>query len=81
MKRVLVALTLFSCSFNAFSAPPKKPALIVAIVVDQFRYDYLLRFRGDYTAGLRKLLEQGAVFDDAHYIHTPPLPQSDTPHS
>lgn len=71
MKRILFALTLLTFSFNAFSAPPKKPKLIVAIIVDQFRYDYLLRFRGDYNAGFKKLLEQGAVFDDAHHIHYP----------
>jgi predicted AlkP superfamily pyrophosphatase or phosphodiesterase len=72
MKRILLAIILFTCSFSASSAPlPKKPKLIVAIVVDQFRYDYLLRFRNDYTAGFKRLLEQGAVFDDAHHIHYP----------
>jgi len=48
---------------------PKKPRLVLAIVIDQFRYDYLLRFRGDYNSGLAHLLEQGAVFTDAHYLH------------
>src|SRR5579863_7730606 len=72
MKLILLSIALFSFSFNASSAPPpKKPKLIVAVVVDQFRYDYLLRFRNDYTSGLKKLLEQGAVFDDAHHIHYP----------
>jgi predicted AlkP superfamily pyrophosphatase or phosphodiesterase len=72
MKRILLAIALLTFSFNASSAPPpQKPKLIVAIVVDQFRYDYLLRFRRDYTAGFKKLLEQGAVFDDAHHIHYP----------
>jgi predicted AlkP superfamily pyrophosphatase or phosphodiesterase len=54
------------------AAPPAaqaRPKLVVAIVVDQFRYDYLLRFRDDYRAGLARLLDQGAVFTDAHYIH------------
>src|SRR5882757_3388867 len=51
--------------------PPKKPKLILAVVVDQFRYDYLLRFRDDYTGGFKRILEQGAVFDDAHHIHFP----------
>jgi len=48
---------------------PAKPRLVLAIVIDQFRYDYLLRFRGDYHSGLARLLEQGAVFTDAHYLH------------
>jgi predicted AlkP superfamily pyrophosphatase or phosphodiesterase len=48
---------------------PRKPRLVLAIIVDQFRYDYLLRFRDDYTSGLARLLEKGAVFTDAHYLH------------
>jgi predicted AlkP superfamily pyrophosphatase or phosphodiesterase len=75
MKRILLGLLLSGYAITTGSAwaaaPPKKPKLIVAIVVDQFRYDYLLRFRKDYTAGFKTLLEQGAVFDDAHYIHYP----------
>jgi predicted AlkP superfamily pyrophosphatase or phosphodiesterase len=71
MKRILLQILLFSYTATAFAAAPKKPKLIVAIVVDQFRYDYLLRFRKDYTAGFKTLLEQGAVFDDAHHIHYP----------
>lgn len=50
------------------SAPPKKPRLVLAIIIDQFRYDYLLRFRDDYTAGLARLLKDGALFTDAHYL-------------
>jgi predicted AlkP superfamily pyrophosphatase or phosphodiesterase len=46
-----------------------KPKLVLAIVVDQFRYYYLLRFRNGYNSGLQRLLEQGAVFTDAHYVH------------
>lgn len=72
MKCILAAILLSSYAFSGFAAAlPKKPKLIVAVMVDQFRYDYLLRFRDDYTAGFRRLLEQGAVFDDAHYIHYP----------
>ena len=52
-------------------AQTAKPKLVVAIVADQFRYDYLVRFRSDYHAGLARLLEHGAVFTDARYIHYP----------
>jgi predicted AlkP superfamily pyrophosphatase or phosphodiesterase len=49
----------------------KKPKLVLAVVVDQFRYDYLLRFRADYHSGFARLLSGGAVFADARYIHYP----------
>jgi predicted AlkP superfamily pyrophosphatase or phosphodiesterase len=52
-------------------AETRKPKLIVAVVVDQFRYDYLLRFRPAYHGGLEQLLTKGAVFTNAQYIHFP----------
>lgn len=56
------------------AAPPvsvKYPKLVVSIVVDQFRYDYLTRFRDQYKGGLARLLTQGAVFTNANYEHAP----------
>lgn len=47
----------------------QKPKLVLAIVIDQFRYDYLLRFRANYNSGFARLLEHGAVYTNAHYIH------------
>src|ERR1700736_2354184 len=49
----------------------ENPKLIVAIAVDQFRYDYLLRFRSEYKEGLNRLLTRGAVFTNARYEHFP----------
>ena len=51
--------------------PDLPPKLVLGIVVDQFRYDYLTRFRGDLTGGLKRLLEQGAVFTNANYDAAP----------
>jgi hypothetical protein len=53
------------------TAAPRTPKLVLAIVIDQFRYDYLTRFRSEYTGGLKRLLDQGAVFTNAHYEHVP----------
>ncbi len=50
------------------ATPPK---LVLAIVVDQFRYDYLTRFRTEYHAGFDRLLTKGAVFTNARYEHYP----------
>jgi predicted AlkP superfamily pyrophosphatase or phosphodiesterase len=77
MKRICLYLLLFCYSLAVFAAElPKKPKLIVAVVIDQFRYDYLLKFGADYTGGLKQLLEHGAVFDDAHHIHFPTVTAS-----
>lgn len=53
------------------SVEAKRPKLVLVIVVDQFRYDYLMRFRDNYTGGLARLLSGGAVFHDAHYLQYP----------
>lgn len=72
MKRILAcflaAATLLSAELYA---DPSKPKLVVAIVIDQFRYDYLTRFRGEYNAGFVRLLTQGAVFTNASFEHFP----------
>jgi predicted AlkP superfamily pyrophosphatase or phosphodiesterase len=64
----LCLLAAFSTLIAASPEPAKKPKLVVAIVIDQFRYDYLLRFGADYHYGLARLMQQGAVFTDAHYL-------------
>jgi predicted AlkP superfamily pyrophosphatase or phosphodiesterase len=47
----------------------KPPKLVVVLVVDQMRADYLNRFGGYFTGGLARLLDSGAVFTDAHQDH------------
>jgi hypothetical protein len=39
--------------------------LVLLIAIDQFRYDYLTRFRADYD-GIKRLLTDGAVFTNAN---------------
>ena len=62
-------LALFIAAASLFAA--EKPKLVLAIAVDQFRYDYLLRFRSEYKQGLDRLLTRGAVFSNAYYQHFP----------
>lgn len=54
-----------------YPAEVQKPKLIVAIIIDQFRYDYLTRFRNDYHGGLDKMLSHGADFTNAFYGQVP----------
>jgi predicted AlkP superfamily pyrophosphatase or phosphodiesterase len=44
-----------------------RPKLVVVIVVDQMRGDYVDKFRGQWQGGLKRLVEEGAWFRDAAY--------------
>ncbi|MPZ21320.1 MAG: hypothetical protein GEV06_25990 [Luteitalea sp.] len=49
------------------SALGPKPRLVVVVGVDQFRTDYIDKFEGQWTKGLRRLLDEGAWFSEAAY--------------
>jgi predicted AlkP superfamily pyrophosphatase or phosphodiesterase len=51
------------------SAYDAKPKLVVILVLDQFRGDYLDRFRDDFktTNGFNLFLKRGAYFPDCYY--------------
>jgi predicted AlkP superfamily pyrophosphatase or phosphodiesterase len=51
--------------------PLPKPRLVVTVMVDQLRYDYLMRWREHYRGGFHRLLTQGANFTDGHLGHYP----------
>ncbi len=82
-KRFRLALQIFlsiALATSPILAQPKaqlaKPApkikLVVGIVIDQFRYDYLTRFEDQFgEGGFKRLLKNGAVFSNAHYPYTP----------
>ena len=46
---------------------PARPKLVVLLVVDQMRGDYVDKFRGQWTSGLKRLLTEGAWFRSAAY--------------
>ena len=69
---IIAILALLAASLFAQSKQPApRTKLVVAIIVDQFRYDYMTRFDGSYQDGLRKLHDSGAFFTDAHEAHFP----------
>jgi arylsulfatase A-like enzyme len=47
--------------------PSARPKLVVLLVVDQMRGDYVDKFKGQWTGGLKRLLQEGAWFRDAAY--------------
>lgn len=59
---VLIQDVSFASAYNA------RPKLIVVIVIDQFRGDYLERYRDQFgEGGFRLLLDHGAYFPDCNY--------------
>ncbi|MBS1660431.1 MAG: alkaline phosphatase family protein [Bacteroidetes bacterium] len=57
---------------SAQSAQPPRPRLVVGIVVDQMRWDYLYRYSPRYTTGgFRRLLSEGFTCEDTYISHLP----------
>ena len=48
----------------------RRPKLVVMIVVDQFRADYVEKFRGQWSGGLNRLVDEGAWFRSAAYPYS-----------
>lgn len=68
-RRHLIAALLAAGLLAACASGPPQPKLLVVIVVDQFRADYLTRFDTLFTGGFRTLLDEGAVFENAAWRH------------
>lgn len=69
MRTVLVVLLLFVSSFlNA----QDRPRLVVGIVADQMRQEYLYRFEKKFgNGGFRRLMNEGFMLKNAHYNYVP----------
>jgi predicted AlkP superfamily pyrophosphatase or phosphodiesterase len=49
------------------SGDSSKPKLVVILVVDQMRGDYIDKFQQQWTGGLKRLVDEGAWFHEAAY--------------
>jgi len=64
----ITALILTSIPIARASAYNAHPKLVVVIIIDQFRGDYLERYRDQFgEGGFRLLLDHGASFTDCNY--------------
>jgi predicted AlkP superfamily pyrophosphatase or phosphodiesterase len=81
-KNLLIAMLLLLVVFVFHSSAQQRrsiqrtandgPRLVLLIVVDQFRYDYLTRFGDMFTTrGLGRLMREGASWTDANFDHVP----------
>ncbi|GAB1857500.1 alkaline phosphatase family protein [Flavobacteriaceae bacterium MHTCC 0001] len=69
MKYIFIVLYLFSLLVVAQN---DKPKLVVGIVVDQMRYDYLTRFESKYgEGGFKRMINEGFNCKNNHYNYIP----------
>lgn len=73
---LLLASLVISSSFAQKAKPVSstlpKPKLVVGIVVDQMRYDYLYRFYNKYSeGGFKRLMRDGFNCRNNHYDYVP----------
>ncbi len=74
-KLTLVALVIASGSFTAQTKKTntlERPKLVVGLVVDQMRWDYLYRFYDKYEeGGFKRLLNEGYSLNNVHINYLP----------
>ena len=71
MKKIL---TLVAAALLALpsAAAPRRPKLVVGLVVDQMRWDYLYYYYGQYRAdGLRRLVDEGYSYENTLINYVP----------
>jgi predicted AlkP superfamily pyrophosphatase or phosphodiesterase len=73
MFKKILFLSIYLISFNAFSQKSiERPKLVVGIVVDQMRQEFLLRFNEKFGAGgFKRLMNDGYMMRNAHYNYVP----------
>lgn len=70
-KYFLILSFLFLISYNA-QAQTAKPKLVVGLVIDQMRWDYLYKFKEQYGAqGFNRLLKEGFAAENTFIPYTP----------
>ncbi len=76
-RKILLALAAISSisllsAFRTSSDPGQRPKLVVGIVVDQMRQEYLLRFYDQFgEGGFKRLINEGFMARNAHYNYIP----------
>ena len=71
-------LSIFSCKTSLetpiFKSSTNKPKLVVGVVVDQMRFEYLNRFKNKYSSqGFLRLMNEGYSCNNHHFNYIPTL--------
>ena len=70
MKKILLSLIIYLTAIPSFSQ--EKPKLIIGIVVDQMRFDYIYRFWNEFSEnGFKKLVNEGHFYRNCQFGYVP----------
>lgn len=73
LKYILVAIIYLGISNNIYSQKPQdNPKLVIGVIVDQMRPEYLYRFQDKFSNdGFKRLMSNGFVCRNTHYNYIP----------
>ena len=72
MKKIQIIVFFLSSVCSSLGQTPEPPRLVVGIVVDQMRMEYLYRFESKFGAGgFKRLMGEGFTLANAHYNYVP----------
>ncbi len=67
-------LSFFSCKNSSQLSSNNNPKLVVGVVVDQMRFEYLNRFKNKYSSqGFLRLINQGYSCNNHHFNYIPTI--------
>lgn len=71
---IIIGCLAFSPTSAQVSSWQQPPRLVVGIVVDQMRVDYIYRYWSNFgTGGFKRLVNEGAFLRNAHFDYVPTL--------
>ena len=66
------SILVFVLIITSFLSAQERPKLVVGIVVDQMKMEYLYRFSDDFSAnGFKRLMDNGYTFHNMHFNYMP----------
>src|SRR5688572_13871515 len=75
MKKYLCIICLLVLNLPVWAQPDSgRPKLVVGIIVDQMRQEYLYRFGSKFgEGGFKRMMNNGFMLQNAHYNYVPTL--------
>jgi len=68
----ILGLVLWVVSLNAQDTSTEPPKLVVGLIVDQMRFDFLERYQEHFgEGGFKRLMREGYSFENTHYNYVP----------